>query len=168
MKTNAIVRIILFLLAILILLGILLGVLGFNAYRFSIAKHVETAEQGIGAQNITQDIRNIEINWVAGSITFRKDQNATGITVEEFPSVESKYKMILKQSGQTLKILYCDDESIKFPFGTNFDLDKDLIITVPMDWDCDSLEIDSASAEVILNDMAIQEFDFQAEQILPV
>ena len=162
MKSNAIIRIILFSFAILVLLGILLGFLAFDAYRFHTGQdsiQIETLEQ-IDTHNINPDIRNIEIDWIAGSITFQKDSHATSISVQEFSPVESKYKMVLKQAGQTLKIQYSKDDSIKLRFGENIDLKKDLVITVPIDWECDSLEIDSAAAEVTLNDMVIREFDF--------
>lgn len=162
MKSNAIIRIILFSLAIFVLLGIMLGVLVFDAYRFDTTeryRQIETLEQ-IDVHNINPNIQNIEIDWVAGSITFQNDSNASSISVGEFSPVESKYKMVLKQAGQTLKIQYANDDSIKFRFGENIDLKKDLVITVPMDWECNSLEIDSAAAEVTLNDMVIREFDF--------
>ena len=166
MKTNAIVRIILFSIAILVLLGILLGVFAFNFFlidtktQSSRVDHVEAVIEQIDTNNISADIRNIEIDWVAGSITFQVDQHATAISVHEFSPAESKYKMVLTQSDQTLKILYCDDDSIKFPFGTDIDISKDLVITVPMNWNCNCLEIDTAAAEVALNDLSIQEFDF--------
>lgn len=162
MKSNAIIRIILFSLAIFVLLGILLGSLVFDTYRFSATQRsgqIETLEQ-IDVHNISPHIRNIEIDWVAGSITFQKDSHASDISIQEFSSVESKYKMVLKQAGQTLKVQYCADDSLKLQFGMNVDIQKDLVITVPMDWECTSLEIDSAAAEVTLNDMVIQEFDF--------
>ena len=66
----------------------------------------------------------------------------------------------MKQSGQTLKIQFCE-ESVKFPsFGINVDISKDLVIRVPTEWACDSLEIDTASAEVEICDLQINELDF--------
>jgi len=163
MKTNAIIRIVLFSLAILVLLGILLSVISFDLLRFDTsvqADRIDRVVEQIDMHDITPDIRNIEIDWVAGSITFQKDPYAADISVHELSPVDSKYKMVLKQSGQTLKIKYSDQDSVNFPFGVNVDISKDLIITVPENWSCNSLEIDSASAEVIVNDLSIQEFDF--------
>ena len=68
--------------------------------------------------------------------------------------------MVLKRSGQTLKINYSDRGTVQFPFDTDLDISKNLIITVPIDWECDSLEIDTAAAEVVINDLTIREFDF--------
>ena len=163
MKTNAIIRIVLFSLAILILLGILFSVIIFDLFRFDTnvtVDRIDPVEEQIDTRNVTPDIRNFEIDWVAGSITFQKDPYATDISVLELSPVDSKYKMVLKQSGQTLKIKYSDQDTVNFPFGINVDISKDLIITVPENWSCNSLEIDSASAEVILNDLSIQKFDF--------
>ena len=166
MKTNAIVRIILFSLAIIILSGIFLGVLVFDVFRFDSnvqieqGDKVETLEQ-IDIEYFTPDIRNIEIDWVAGNITFQKEPYATEITVHEISPVGCEYVMVCKQSGQTLKIQYSEDATFQFPsFGVDIDISKDLVITVPADWECGSLEIDTAAAEVVINDLTIGEFDF--------
>lgn len=166
MKTNAIVRIILFSLAIIILSGIFLGVLVFDMFRFDSnvqieqGDKVETLEQ-IDIEYFTPDIRNIEIDWVAGNIIFQKEPYATEITVHEISPVGCEYVMVCKQSGQTLKIQYSEDSTFQFPsFGVDIDISKDLVISVPADWECGSLEIDTAAAEVVINDLTIGEFDF--------
>lgn len=166
MKTNAIIRIVLFSLAILVLLSVLLGVLAFKSYRFDIKlrqDHIEAVTEQFELEYITPDIRNIEIDWVAGSITIQKDPYATEITVHEIAPTGCEYIMVCKQSGQTLKIQYCDDavSVFQFPsFGVNIDISKDLVITVPENWECDTLEIDTAAAEVIVNDLTVKELDF--------
>ena len=163
MKTNAIIRIVFFSLTILILLGILLGVIAFDMFLFDTNTHsdrIDHVEEKIDMYNVTSDIRNIEIDWVTGSITFQKDQNARDISIRELSADNSKYHMVLKQSGQTMKIKYCDQASINFTFGTHIDISKDLVIIVPANWDCNSLEIDTAAADVVLNDLTIHEFDF--------
>lgn len=162
MKTNAIIRIVVFSLAILVLVSILLGVLAYDGYTFSTRSiNATDSLERIDMHNVTADIQNIEIEWVAGSITIQRDQYTTDITVNEFSPADSEYEMVLKQSGQTLKIKYSDQNTIKFPsFGVDVDISKDLVITVPMDWECGSLEIDTAAAEVVINDLTIDEFDF--------
>lgn len=166
MRSNAIIRIVVFSLAILVLLGIGTAILSFNLFITdgkvqldNTVDKVEALEQ-LQMENITPDIRNIEIEWVAGSITFQKDPDVTDISVHEFSPVDSKYQMICKQSGQTLKIQFSEDEFEAISFGINDIVSKNLVITVPSDWECNSLEIDTASAEVIMNDLTIQEFDF--------
>ena len=166
MKTNAIIRIVLFSLAILILSGLLLGLVAFKTYLFETGlqgvhweKNEDVTEQ-LNIEYITPDIRNIEIDWVAGSITFQKEPYATEITVHEISPVDCEYVMVCKQSGQTLKIQFCEDDFGPISFGVDVDVSKDLVITVPANWTCNSLEIDTAAAEVTMDNLTIDKFDF--------
>lgn len=166
MKTNAIIRIVLFSLAILVLASILLGVLTYEIYSFSFnlgrghSKEIEEVTEQIDIEYIMRDVHNIEIEWVAGSITLQKDPNVNEIQVCESSPIDSKYTMVLKQSGQTLKIRFCEDDIGPISLGIDADVSKDLMITVPADWECGSLEIDTAAAEVVIQDLTIGEFDF--------
>ena len=176
MKSNAIIRIVLFSLAILILLGIFVSVMLVHSFVInlnesgvvdsmqSFFEHNEndTPEslEYIQTESITSSIRNIEIEWVAGSITFQKDPNVTDIAVYEFSPSDSKYRMVCKQSGQTLRIKFCEDDWRPISWGINDVISKDLVITVPESWTCDSLEIDTASAQVEISDLTMEEFDF--------
>lgn len=161
MKSNAIIRIVLFSLAILILLGILLGSIAFDTFRTDFKSYVdrvgptENLEQ-LHMDNFTAGIQNIEIEWVAGSITFQKDPGAIDISVLEYSPVDSEHRMVCKQSGQTLKIKYSEED-----FGPiSLDISKDLVITVPANWTCNTLEIDAAASEVVMENLTIEEFDF--------
>ena len=180
MKTNAIIRIILFSLAILILLGILLGGLaaGYlvnNAGKVSqsiisnlfndhdtdknIWDHFSSGDTIDFAASVDAGhIRDISIDWVSGSITILPGKN-NRITISESEVSNDKYKLIWKQSGDKLVIQYCEADWDFFGIKTT-DLSKDLVITVPKDWICDSLEIDTASARVEIFDLSIHEMDF--------
>lgn len=166
MKTNAIIRIILFSLAILVLGSILFGVLTYDTYRvnFNLGRgrgtEIESVTEQIDIEYVMRDVHNIEIEWVAGSITLQKDPNVNEIQVCESSPIDSKYTMVLKQSGQTLKIRFSEDDIGPISLGINADVSKDLMITVPADWECGSLEIDTAAAEVLIQDLTIDEFDF--------
>ena len=157
MKTNAIIRIILFSLAILVLGGILFGVLTYDTYRvnFNLGRgrgtEIEPVTEQIDIEYVMRDVHNIEIEWVAGSITLQKDPNVNEIQVCESSPIDSKY---------TLKIRFSEDDIGPISFGINADVSKDLMITVPADWECGSLEIDTAAAEVTISDLNINEFDF--------
>ena len=165
MKSNAIIRIVLFSLAILILLGILLGSIAFDTFRTDFESYVdrvgptENLEQ-LHMDNFTAGIQNIEIEWVAGSITFQKDPGAIDISVLEYSPVDSEHRMVCKQSGQTLKIKYSEEDFGPISFGVDVDISKDLVITVPANWTCNTLEIDVAASEVVMEDLTIEEFDF--------
>lgn len=168
MKTNAIIRIILFSVAIFLLLGILglgLGVTTFIG-RFSsehTSDEVIHIPQSVASNSYTADpaqIREIEIEWAAGSITIQPAADLTEIRITETEPSDDKYKMVCRQSGDTLSIQFCKD-SIQFPsFGISTDSSKDLVILVPAAWVCNTLEIDAASADVKLQDLTIRELNF--------
>lgn len=177
MKISAIFRIILFSVALFLLLGVLGMSLGVTTFmtRFSsaqtsgeVAKAPEieveswSAPETDSSNFITADpsvIRVLEIEWAAGSITVEPSDSATEILIQESNVDDEKYRMVWRQKGDTLSIQFCKD-SIKFPsFGINADA-KDLRITFPADWVCYSLEIDAASADVNIQNMAIHELDF--------
>jgi DUF4097 and DUF4098 domain-containing protein YvlB len=165
MKTNAIIRIIIYSLILAILLCILLSATAIDQYftstvtRNEVPTPTESVRQ-INQHEITTPIQNIEIEWVAGSITIHRSSSLNHISIDEFTSAGSEYEMIMKQSGQTLKIQFCE-ESIKFPsFGINTNISKDLVITVPESWNCNNLEIDAAATEVEIHDLTIRELDF--------
>jgi len=166
MKTNAIIRIVLYALALVILLSILLAFLCFDTY--IIDGKVKLGNQDlvqepvglISADSVTDAIRNLEIEWAAGSITILKDKNITDIQITETSTNESKHQMVLKQSGQTLKIQYSEESIALRSFGFNEAVSKDLTITVPANWICNALEIDAAAADVEICDLQIGELDF--------
>lgn len=163
MKTNAIIRIVLFSLAIIVLGGILLAGIGLNMYSFdfSFGKGSSGISDGtVGAQgSVPADrVRNIEIDWVAGTITLIPDENATDIVFHEEGNADPDHQMVWKQSGDTLSIQY---EKSKVYVGIQVtEESKDLTITVPAGWVCRSLEIDAASAEVDVSNLTIHEVDF--------
>lgn len=169
MRTNALIRIAIYSVLILFLLGVLLGVLFFDLYIFDGRVHIGTREDVIEVteapyavmdQHITAQVQNIEIEWVAGSITIETSENVSDIHVQEHNFHGDDYQMVCRQSGQTLKIQFCE-ESFKFPsLGIDTDGSKDLIITVPANWVCNKLEVDAASAEVNIHDLQINELDF--------
>lgn len=106
------------------------------------------------------EISEIEIEWVAGDILIQPG-SSDQITVDEDGNFDEKYTMVLKQQGKALKIAFCE-ESVGNYFGisTRTDVSKDLTITVPVDWVCQSLELDVASAQVEVNDLTIRDVDF--------
>ena len=169
MKINAIIRILAFSAAILLLSFILFSLIDQNYYfERGRLQHYTTVEQTpiepisgqTSQQNFSADIKNLEIEWVSGSIRVERRPNIERIYVSEYYSSDTDKTMICKQSGQTLKIRFCE-ESIAFSsFGINAEVSKDLVITVPETWNCKELDIDTAVAEVELNDLTVQKFDF--------
>jgi hypothetical protein len=176
MKTNAIVRIILFSLAILILLGILIGGLGIGTLVillgessvadaieevFTIDDSVSVDGTGSSGRYDASQINNLEINWVSGTIVIQPGDTDT-IRFEESAVSDEKYQLSYKKSGDRLVIQFCEESHTSWKFGVNInkDISKDLVITVPQHWICNSLEINTASARVEIRDLTIREVDF--------
>ena len=84
------------------------------------------------------------------------------ITFLESGNGTDKYEMVWKQSGDELVIQYSKDSSTA-GFGLHFgDGSKDLTVTVPRGWVCDSLELDTASTDLTVRDMIIREMEIDS------
>ena len=166
MKTNAIIRIVLFSLAIFILGSILLGVVTFDLFSFEShsvtvreENRVSCAMQSNFVANASE-IQHLDIEWAAGSITILPDSGSDQIFIQESPVSSEKYAMHVNQSGNKLKIEFCKEDVFHIGINDNeFDA-KDLVISVPADWICNSLEIDAAAADVMVSGLTIREMDF--------
>lgn len=109
----------------------------------------------------TEAIREIKIEWISGSVTIEPG-DVQEITFLESGNGTDKYEMVWKQSGDELVIQYSKDSSIA-GFGLHFgDGSKDLTVTVPRGWVCDSLELDTASTDLTVRDMIIREMEIDS------
>ena len=105
-------------------------------------------------------IREISIEWVAGDILIQPG-NVDAITFSEDDGTDPKYALVYQTRGDELNISFCKDTLGKrFDIHSINNISKDLTVTVPKDWVCQSLDIDAASATVEINDMTIREMDF--------
>ena len=120
-----------------------------------------SADPGAEISLDADQVQNIEIEWVAGSILIQPIDTDQILFSEDGVS-DSKYTMVWKHRGDTLSISFCEESIMDFGFGisVNTELSKDLTIYVPMDWVCDSLEIEAASASVEINDLTIRDVEF--------
>lgn len=168
MKTNAIVRIVILSIVFIVLLGILLAGIGLKGFlerkdtsvRWE-ASHSPSASDGEQMSEMyttTSQIREIEIQWVLGTITIEAG-DVDQVVYQETPVSDSRYRMVTKASSDELKIQYCSENvGLSFSmFGTEINVVKDLTITVPKDMTLESLEIEAASAEVIIRGLTIDE-----------
>ena len=106
-------------------------------------------------------IREIKIEWISGFVTVEPG-DVQEITFLESGNGTDKYEMVWKQSGDELVIQYSKDSSIA-GFGLHFgDGSKDLTVTVPRGWVCDSLELDTASTDLTVRDMIIREMEIDS------
>lgn len=180
MKTNAIIRIIIWSLVIVTLLGILsigLGVTRILPSRTIAASPAATEipirvdENGnpIDVPPIAMDsnanttavkaegIRDIGIEWAAGAIKVIPTAGDV-IRIYETGDVQ-KYPMVVQQKKDKLEIQYCH-ESLGISFGINYDFTKDLTIEIPVDFFLQELEIDAASATVTIQELSIGNVEF--------
>lgn len=174
MKTNAIIRIIVWSLVLLILIsilgGILLGARYLDDYRVFFRKPGSATEETFAPDAFLSNedslsidpasIRELEIEWVAGDILIQT-ADVDRITIRESDVEDEKHAMVYSTNREKLTIRYMD-EPVRVGIGVsiNADISKDLSILVPRDWSCDSVEIDAASAAVEINGMHIRELDF--------
>lgn len=182
MKTSAIIRIVLFSLAIVILGSLLLGVLSIGRLATKLNESEFFKELNIseflddvideGSEDVhiisgegktavfgSDEVDSLVIEWATGSIVIERGDTDT-ITISEDAVSNKRYEMEISRSGKTVEIQFCDD-AISFVGITNIKaINKDLVITVPQQWEMRELEVDAASADLIVSDMTIQTADF--------
>lgn len=154
MKLNSLMRVILYSVCILFLISILLSGIGFNLFSFRGGSNPENIGNGTADPN---QIRGIEIDWAAGSITIKPTSGIEQIRFNESAAYTNIDSMVWEIEEGILSIDFCED-TVSFGYTTNYS--KDLVIEVPENWLCRELEIDVASAEVYILDMSIDTFDF--------
>lgn len=167
MKRNAIIRIVLFSLALLILGGLLIGGIAAK-YVFQtvgewttvIKETVNVGEPEVVAQYDINEISEIEIQWVSGDIKIVGGASDDQVVISESSVDNEKYKLVAKHYGSKLSIEYSRQDN-NF-LGITAPLSKDLIITVPRAWLCQSIEIETASSDIYFNDFKIWELDIES------
>ena len=157
MKRNAITRIIIFSIVIVLLLGVLLTGLGLGMFMidFDITDSGYTTAQAPTVLFSPEEVKNIQIEWASGRINIQTG-DVDAINITENGSYSDQQAMTYKQSGDTVYIRYQKD-SIKIGFFSA--TSKDLTVTVPKDWICGELAMDVASAEVTINAVTAQRVD---------
>lgn len=166
MKNNAIVRIILLSLAIVILTCILVGVLFLNHFTFIsdpiIDTKEDTMELDIRSTMDASTIHGLEIEWANGHIIVDAVSGTNEITIHETSKSSENYPTVWSISEDTLYIGFAQ-EVFEFPdVGFHESITKDLVVLVPADWNCEELSIESASADVVIQNLTIGEAEFSS------
>ena len=151
MRTNAIIRIVIYSLVILALVSLLLSGLGIGMFAFDSGTVLTTGTGSVDAAGI----RSLEIEWVSGSVTVRTG-DTDSITFSESGNFKDSQAMVFEDQNGTLRLSYA-----KSVFGFRFGSlpSKDLVITVPEDWDCRTMEFDGAALEISIEGISVRELD---------
>lgn len=165
MKRNAIVRIVLFsILAIFLTFALIGGISRKSSrdqYSLSVQERIDPpveeppeveppkTELPVLKSNDfpAKEIQALGISWVSGKITIKAMDTDT-ITIAEEASGGQR-PMVVEKSGSRLIVECCEDSSPVF-FNVSGLVDKNLYITVPLDWACEELTIDAASADAMV------------------
>lgn len=158
MKTNAIVRIVIFCIVIMILLGILAAGLGFGMLVFNLTDDAfnQNAIEGSEGSVIASEIRNLHIEWVDGNINIETADTDT-IAFRESGYADDEHLMVWTQSGDTLTIRY---SKANMQIGFVSIPSKDLDIIIPEDWLCDELDINTVSGNISITGVHANEIEF--------
>ena len=152
MKRNALGRVILYSLLILVLTGILVSAILSEFYLFQFSAGDNVPKEGHVA---TSDVKRLEIDWVAGSVTIQK-ANVDHIAFQESAPDGCKYEMEYSCENGTLVISYSKQV---FSFSIRSIPSKDLTILVPMDWNCEELSIEGISLDVSIQDLSVDQME---------
>lgn len=178
MKTNAIIRIIIWSLVLVLLIGIF----GVGMYRpvrrlshdapAETAVPVPIAEDAFSEETQPMppaymgsfaldpnQVRKVEIEWAAGNI-YVQAADVDTVQISESQPSKPEYTMVWNHSNEKLSIRFCDTVSFSFGINLNDVIAKDLTILVPMDFELDTLEVDAASATLDVKNLVIREVDF--------
>lgn len=153
MKRNAIARIIIYSIVIILLLGLLSAGMGTSIYTAKLDFDRSDYIQG-GSSVPASEVKNLEIEWASGNILIETADTDT-ISFQEL-SDSDDHPMVYHTKGNTLVIKYMQPQAI---FGFFSVASKDLTVTVPKDWVCGELSIDAASADVTVNFLTVGEAD---------
>ena len=158
----AVIRIVLLGLLALVLSAILLGsCLAVDIFDGTIQEFfTQTPQEGAVSSSSgvvpASQVKDIRIQWVSGSITVVPG-DVTDIRFSETGSFSEKDRMVWKQSGASLVIQFCKGNISLI--GNNISVSKDLTVTVPRDWICRDMEIDSVSAQIQVSELRATEVE---------
>lgn len=152
MKRNAIVRIVLYSLLVLVLTGVLLSGLLTN-FVIDISSGTETVVD-YEASLDAAPARSIQINWASGNVVV-KAEDVDRIIIRETADDPIKDPMTYRYEDGSLEI----NHSGRKVYGPFYKVqEKNLVVIVPMNWVCQELDLDGAGLEVTISNLSVDEF----------
>lgn len=147
MKKNAAIRIVVYSVIILVLTAVLAAGILLPRWWNRLGAHTGLSGAASGGAAVEQaGVRELEIQWTAGSVTIQPED----IDRIEFAETgDDEHPMVWK--------LVQDRLVIRDYEGSNWmgwqDMEKDLVIRVPRQWQPEEVDIQTASAQVTIQDL---------------
>ncbi len=156
MRRNAIARIIIFSILILVLLWALLAGLGFSLFTANVTSDSYTMTEDAVVYD-PSTVTKLEIQWVAGDVHVKTGNTDQIHIYEEYHG--STEAMRVNHSGSTLKIQF---QKATWGIGAFHTSEKDLTVIIPEDWHCQRLDIETVSGHVIVENLIVQTLDVES------
>ena len=149
MKKNAAIRIVVYSLIILLLTAVLAAGILLPRWWNRFGAHTGLSGAASGGAAVEQaGVRELEIQWTAGSVTIQPED----IDRIEFAETgDGEHPMVWKLVQDRLVIR---DYESSIWMG-RYDMDKDLVIRVPRQWQPEEVDIQTASAQVTVQDLTV-------------
>lgn len=147
MKKSAVIRIVVYSLIILVLTAVLAAGILLPRWWNRFGAHTGLSGAASGGAAVEQEsVRELEIQWTAGSVTIQPDD----IDRIEFSETGGEeHPMVWKQTMERLVIRYQEGGAWS-GWETH---SKDLVIRVPRQWQPEEVEIQTTSARVAVSDL---------------
>ncbi len=167
MKTSKIAAIIIWSLVAILLTVFLVAAINYGNFGFigwsGIAMYDSPEDYTVGGFEIadTEALRDIEINWISGSVKVVA-YDGDVITCTESETKREEDRLRWKYEDGNLTIQYCKPRKFIFSFGHTIK-DKDLVLYIPKSiTEIGKLRIDSVSADIDANGIICKELGIES------
>lgn len=154
-KSGMAARIIIYSLLALLLTGILVVASCLHIYGFPSQSSEGTISEGEAVSMVATEVSQLELDWVAGSITIQT-ADTDQITFSESGTNIGNHHLAYRLDNGVLSIEY---SNTSVSIGFNSMPEKDLTITVPTDWLCKGLELNGAALDVKIDGLNVVDLD---------
>lgn len=149
MKRNAIARIVIYSVLVLVMTAVLIVGIAPEYFMYAFGDHAATDVDKAGSAPAT--VRRLEIDWAGGTVTIQKG-NDSDIHFYETAPDGCLYHMDYDYNEYTLQIQYGKGSFI----GLGKVPEKNLMIQVPENWNCEDLVINGAGLVVNVENVDVE------------
>lgn len=157
-KAEPIVRIMIFSIVVLLLLGVLLTGLGIGSFTMNLDMGTSGSFISGSSTVNAEDVEDLSIEWASGFITIQTADTDSITFSEEGYAIDGQ-EMVYTLNNGKLTISYSKPS---FQIGFVSIPKKDLTITVPRSWHCGKLDIDSASTDARIEGLICHEVELDS------